>query len=296
MSPEELQPENAARSDQEQLKEMQTRARGLAAPLVDVGKRSFKDPDLLAALEKAASKLQDAGAIAASLTALRDDIRTFAKSVRESRAAGFGRVLAEFVQAQRAAGTEVREISTTVWRVGPIELEGDAAASRARARYAHREIDEWRPVASRSDLDSVLSEALARLERVEIDEAQLGAVFFEAYGVLALGGLESQGAARRVKLVELRREVHLAVLRRVLAKDADRPLGKVEFPSWAFAYNADRYRRIHRELPAQQRLSFETGSQQDHKVGLAVTMNGLDPKAEYKAFCYAEPTPAGDGQ
>lgn len=283
------------KTDGEKLKELQARAKSLSAALIELGKLSLKDPELLLVLDKTVARLSDADSFAAAITSLKVDGQSLSRAIRDARVQRFSSVLAEFIQARRAAGVEVREVATSMWRVGMLEIEGDPAGSRARARYAQQELDTWRPVTTRSDLERIASDATAALTASEIAPGELGRVFREAYEVLARGGLAGSGQGRRVRLVDLRREVHLAVLRQALLKpDGEKRVAKIIFPHWAFAYNADRYRRVQRDLPQSQRLNFETGSQQDHRNGLSVAMNGLDPKTDHKAYCYVEPTP-GEG-
>lgn len=280
------------KADLEKLKEIQAIAKKLAAPFTEIAAANLKDPQAVSELDKLVSRLPDAAAVTASVTALKSDALAAIRSIRDIRKKRFGRVLSEFIQAQRAAGIETREVGEAAWRVGRLEIEGDSAASRARAKYAKNEVMGWRAVATSADLGKLVEEANAALVSSEINEADLGPIFQDAYSYLSRSGQAGNQASRRVSLFDLRVEVHLAVLRKKLqTPDGEKKLAKSSFPAWAFAYNADRYRRIHHDLPAAQKLSFETGSQQDIKNGRNVVMNGLDAKQDLKSYCYVNLTP-----
>ena len=85
---------------------------------------------------------------------------------------------------------------------------------------------------------------------------------------------------------DLYRAFRVALVERELKQGRpDKKLAWAECPKWAFLYNLDRYRQLG-STAGEERLTFETGSQQDQVNGLGMTLNGLSQEQEYKVCCW----------
>lgn len=275
------------------LKTLQRDAQAIAKQFEGLAKLKPGDADALEHLEKALKSLPTGEQIARAVDELRNRGNAALSTARTTRAEGFGRIEAEFIRRQRETGVTVREAGNTSWRVGPFELELQRENSRARLLYNRDPMTSWKAIGSQQDLEKLIAEATKSLESAALPESELPDVLWDAYEHLRRANARADGGAVRVPLLEFFREIRVVLARHELRSGKpDRKLTRVELPRWAFLYNLDRYRRLLPNLPAERRLSFETGSQHDHQKGLAMVVNGLDANADYKPYCYVYSSPA----
>jgi len=91
-------------------------------------------------------------------------------------------------------------------------------------------------------------------------------------------------------MLDFYKEVRIALIRNCLVKKPTSKIDKyLDFPLWAFLYNLDIYRSL--EIPIEQKLGFQTGSQVESSKGLVI--NGLNPQDDYKVMCYVIPPCGG---
>lgn len=276
------------------LKALARDAQALSKPLEAIAKLKPGDAEALDRLQKALASLPTGEQLGHALNELRVRAETTLRDARAARAESFRRHEADFVREQRAAGTPVRESGSDSWRVGPLELELQREASKARLLYNRDPVTAWKPIGSREDLNGLVAAAHKNLEGAALPADALPELLWDAYEHLRRSAARQDAGAVRVPLNEFFREVRVALTRHELRSGKpDRKLTRTELPRWAFLYNLDRYRRMLPELPAERRLGFETGSQHDHQKGMAMVMNGLDANADYKSYCYVYAAPAG---
>lgn len=276
------------------LKGLQRDAQTLAKQFEPLAKLKPGDADALEVLEKALKALPTGQQIGVAVDELRSRGSAALAAARSTRADSFGRLEAEFIRHQRESGALLRESGNSSWRVGPVELELQRESSRARVLYNREAITAWKAVGSREDLERLLSGAIKNLESASLPESELPEVLWDAYEHLRRTHTRSDAGHVRVPLLDLFREVRVVLARHELRSGKpDRKLTRTDLPRWAFLYNLDRYRRMLPNLPADRRLSLETGSQHDHQKGRAMVVNGLDPNEDYKPYCYAYAAPAG---
>jgi len=148
-------------------------------------------------------------------------------------------------------------------------------------------VSAWSPIGKAEDLSSLVSGAIKKLSEWAIPDEDMSEIFWAAYEHLRQTSKGGAGSATRVPLPEFYKEVRVVMTRHELrAGKPDRKLSRSEFPKWAFLHNLDRYRRLVINLPADHRLTLETGSQNDHQKGMSMIVNGLDAKDDYKSYCY----------
>jgi hypothetical protein len=268
------------------IKSLQRDAVSIAKQFEAITKLKPSDPEVLEKLQKALASLTTGPQLAAAVEELKGRGQQHLAALRAARVEAFRRHEADFVRAARDTNQKVREVGGSAWRIGSLELEVQREASRARVHYNRDPVTKWTPIASRADLDGLLATASRALDLAGIAEDALPDVFWDAYEHLRRSH-PGAAAAARVPLPEFFREVRVSLARHELRTGKpDRKLTRTELPRWAFLYNLDRYRRLLPALPADRRLSFETGSQHDHQKGLAMVVNGLDAADDYKSYCY----------
>jgi hypothetical protein len=272
------------------LKSLQQDARQLSKLFEPLAKIKSSDAEVLIALERAIATLPAGEHVARVVEEMRERASQALSSAREARAANIGRHEAAYLHELRANSTPVRESGDGKWRIENLELEVQKESSRARLLYNHEVVVSWKAIGSVEDLKKLLAEGARKLEAAAIPEGLLPEIIWEAYESLSRTNKPAaprETSGKRVKLVDLYPEVRVVLTRRELRSGkADKRLANTEMPKWAFLFNLDRYRRLLPSLSVNRRLTFETGSQQDHAKGLAMAVNGLDPTAEYKSFCF----------
>lgn len=281
------EPTPPAFNESDELRALQRDARALIKQLEPFAKLKPGDAKALAELERATAALPPAAGVAAAVEELRARAEGTLKAGRASRTEGFRRVEADFIRDRREAGETTREAGNSSWRIGRLELEVDRARAQARALYNRQVVCPWLPVAEIEDMKRLLATASKHLDDAALPDDALMAVLTDAYDHLRSRARRTDASGVRIPLPDFYREVRVALARHELTTGkADRKLARAEFPMWAFLYNLDRYRRLANALPAEQRLNFETGSQHDHQKGIAMIVNGLDAKDDYKSYCY----------
>lgn len=258
----------------------------LAKPFQAVGKVNIDKAAGLDDLEGTLAKVPSTDTLRRAAEELRQRTESWLQRERKARREAFGRTEAELIHELRSSGEPLRELDSS-WRIGPLELQVRRESGQARALYNREQVVKWTPIASTTDLRTLLRKARADLERVAIPESTWVEVLWTSYENLA-GQSRATGinAAPRVHLRDLFRECRVELVRRELA--TGRPEQKLrfsEFPLWVYLYNLDVYRGLGSNLPAGRRLSFETGSQRESQAN-GLVLNGLDPTQDYKVYCY----------
>lgn len=268
------------------LKLLQRDARTLAKQLDVIAALKPNDAEVLDVLAKGLAKWPSGDQIGKAADELRARAEGLVATAQMSRSETIRQHEADFIRQQRAAGVTLREAGANSWRIASLELEFQRENSRARVLYNREILVPYKSVRSREDLEALVASAQKALSNSALPDDALPTIFWEAYEQLRTSS-QSTAAAVRVPLIDLYREVRVALVRHeIRSGKPDRKLLRTELPRWAFLYNVDLYRRIFPKLPVGHRLSFETGSQHDHQKGLAMIVNGLDASADYKSYCY----------
>jgi hypothetical protein len=275
------------------LKVLQRDAQTLERQLDGLAKLKPGDADALEKLQKALSSMPTGEKFARAIDELRSRAEVVLSTAKTARAEAFRRHEADFIRDQRAAGTPVRELNTS-WRVGPLELSFQRELSRARVLYNKEHVTAWTPIGSREDLEKLVSSAHKRLKSAALPADDLPDLMWETFEHARRTAERAGSGPERVPLVDFFRELRVVLARRELRGKPDRKLIRTEFPLWAFLYNVDQYRRMLPGVSSDRRLNFETGSQQDHKKGIAMPLNGLDANSEYKPYCYVRAAPSSE--
>lgn len=272
------------------LKALQRDAQVLQKQLDGLAKLKPGDADALEKLQKVLGSMPTGEQFVRAINELRSRAETVLSTAKTARAEAFRRHEADFIRDQRAAGTPVRELDNS-WRVGPLELSFQRELSRARVLYNKAQVTAWTAIGSREDLEKLVSNAHKRLKNAALPTEALPELLWEAFQHARRTSERAGSVPERVPLVDFFRELRVVLTRRELRGKPDRKLTRTEFPLWAFLYNVDQYRRMLPGVSSDRRLNFETGSQQDHKKGIAMPLNGLDANSEYKSYCYVRAAP-----
>ena len=220
--------------------------------------------------------------IAASIEAARKAIEVGVATEKERRAASYGAVLASFIAASRDLGRTVREAEG--WRVDELELRTRPSEARVGFFYNRLQIGTWQGVGSIEDLERAYRSALEKLGQHDIAQDVLAEAVWDAYCCL---DVRSRKSTASVQIRDLHRELRAALVRYELRAKPDKPIKGSELPGWAFLHNLDRYREFGASIPADKRVTFQTGSQADtQRIG--VTLNGLRADEEYRTYCYLQ--------
>ena len=241
-------------------------------------------------LERALETLGDVDTFVAALGDLADQARRLVREAHARRADDLRAAVAGYLR--ESGRTDVRETAIG-WRISRVELELKPDTGEIRGLYNREPLTEWLPASEPRHVHECLSRAEALLDKAAIPIDSLASSFIEACEYLESRREGLNLAPRRIALKDMLDEVRLIRARTALAakkrRDAE---AAVQMPLWALLYNADLYRASAPNLPADERLMFETGSTNETKrIGL--TLNGLDPARDYQRFCYVRRTSSG---
>jgi hypothetical protein len=279
-------PKGSATDEKVAWKAIQAEFRRLISHLEPFTVLKLSDPEGPDQVLAALNKLPEPELFARVVADLRQHADSIAQSVSRARREAFGRVEAEFIRGLRDTGHTVRELASG-WRIGPLELEVRREQARVRFLYNHEPLSGWTVV---SDLDTMRAEerkALTLLRSAAIAEEELIDLFWDAYRACASRSDVTRGA-QEVHVQEFYMELRLEQIRRELRSGKpDRKLKQTELPRWTFLYYVDSYRALRTEVPAPRRLGFQTGAMAESQTG--ITINGLDPEAEYRRVVYVTP-------
>jgi len=268
-------------------KEIQKQWKQLIKPFEQTSKLVCGGLEGVDKLEKELHKLPSGEGLAAAVEDLRERTHGLVHQVRHNAAEEFGGIEAAFIKEARDEERPPREL-VSGWRLGPFELAVHRERAQARLLYNHEELIPWRHITSRKELDGLMDEGYELLRAHEIDLGEWIEVVWEAHSNLVNERRhDTTGRLDRVPILDFYREVRVTRIRRELATGRiGKKLKYAELPQWAFLYNLDCYRQAVREIDREHLLGFETGSQKEQRERKGLTLNGLDPRDEYKTFCY----------
>lgn len=274
-------------SESETIKDALAQYSKTLLPLQAIAKTKPNNPDALDALEKALEQLPPSDRIGAAIEEQRRALQTLVSSIRGARVEEFRRGEAEFVRAAREAGTHCRE-QNEGWRIGPLSWQFRRSESKARVLYNHEVLIDWEPIVGAEGFARLESRAIKQLESAAMSDELLTSVFWAAYNEERTRR-EAQNASKPgvIPILDFYRAVRASLTwHELLGQRPDRRLKFGELCRWQFLYNLDRYRSLSRAMPADRRLSFQTGSQQQDARGQCVTVNGLEADGDYKTMCF----------
>jgi hypothetical protein len=259
--------------------------RKVVAPLRAIAELKPRQPDILDKLDQALARLASGESVGKTVEALRAKGREVIARGRRQRVEEFKRIEAEFIRRSRDENHVVRE-SAEGWRLGPLELQVRREQAQCRTLYNREVLLDWSRVATLDDIQQISAKSLELLKKWLLPESTLADSFWEAYEECrARRRAAEKGNPDVVPLLDFYRELRLALARHDLAQRPDKKFSYPEFPKWAFLHNLDVYMSRSSSLPADRRLTLQTGSQQEtRRIGMVV--NGLDARQEYKAVCF----------
>lgn len=259
----------------------------LLAPIVQATKVDLKAPDSVEKLRRLLEKFPDPSAYEDAKNVLQDSIAKLASS----HMTHFRKALTGFINDAKANGDSVRE-GDNAWRVGSIELQLKANDPEVRFLYNKEVVLDWQTAHSRKELDAVHEQAVKLLADAELSDRQ--AIFREALQrLVAFRKYKGELSAERVPINDFYKEVRSELLRKAMqTKGAARKPITSDFPLWMFLYNFDRHLR---EQNGNFHMFVETGSQADTSKGMALILNGLDARNDYKQYCFVKPGTQANG-
>ncbi|MGQ4807433.1 hypothetical protein NKDENANG_00781 [Candidatus Entotheonellaceae bacterium PAL068K] len=259
----------------------------LAKPLQDVAKAKVSKATGLDELARALDRVPAGETLQRAVEELRERTNAWLRHEREIRQQAFRRLEAELIRELRNAGQALKELDNS-WRIGRLALEVGRDRARSRALYNGEQVIAWKAIATTDDLQALLKQADAQLDKQTVPTEVWVNVLWSAYSNLRQhASTLSADSAPRVPIREMFRECRIELVRKELSsgQPGKRLTRYSDFPKWAFLYNLDRYRSLGSQVPENRRLAFETGSQvETNRIGF--TLSGLDPMQNYKIFCY----------
>jgi len=240
--------------------------------------------DKLDAYQKSLPKGSDIGALI-------DEISLKLKNTsmkNQYRAKYFQPLINQFLESLRAKKMDYRTIENTLFRVGWFEMETQPATATIQISFDKNVILPWRPVQNLEDIESCFQECTKKLKDTEIPLDNFSTMLYQGYRRLrAKQEKERKPNPQFVLLRTLHEEILIELFRLQVKgkKNLNAKFKEIFFPEWAFQYNLERYRSQMSEIPEEQRLLFETGSQADTER-FGIVLNGLSAQSDYKKFCY----------
>jgi hypothetical protein len=274
-------------SEKGELQALQAEFRRLAAFLDAFTKVRANDAAALDQLGTALKRLPPGLQFGQAVDEVRAKATEFFDRTQRERIEKFRRLETEFIKNKQAANESVRQTAAG-WRVGPLELEVKREQGRAHFLYNHEPLTDWVAIAGAEDLVKLEQRASKQLTDVALPEGILVDVLWDSFRS-GLERLRVQGKdARSVPIRELYREVRVSLVRHELSEHKpDRRLQKyLDFPVWAFLYNLDRYVALGSQVPTGKHLGLESGSMDEVKRGLGMSVNGLDAQQDYRTVCH----------
>jgi hypothetical protein len=241
--------------------------------------------DSLGESERILERPEDSASVADALHKLR--VRSL-EAVRETQQAlrmAFNGLEAAFIRSQREKAMSLRETASG-WRIGKIELELRREQAQARALYNHEVVIGWKSIAAAGDLESLVTSALAALDKYLIPARDLFTTVWAAYQDASVRTEAKEGL---LPIDTFIRAVRLELLRRELESGRpDKRLKRAEFPLAALLHNLDLFRKAQAADRTPRQLLFQTGSQREQQKGLGAVLSGLDAREDYKVYCYVK--------
>lgn len=256
----------------------------LCQPLKLIEKVKLDQVDGLDKLEKAISQFPDTQTLIGSIGEWLGKAKLYVEAEKKRRSESFGRVVGEFIRAQREIGVTVREFSLSQWRVGPFEIKFRPTQSQVAYFYNQEILQTWANVTTAQDLSKLTAKMENKLKTNVLPADTFRHTLLEAHQYLQ-EKQEKSGVMnfRSVLAGELVKETKVVLYRKWLEKK----LPKLNDDSlWVFLYNLDLYFAHLEQVPPSERLSRETGSQHEIRQGKGIVLNGLEANEDYKIVCY----------
>lgn len=259
----------------------------LERTFADFKKINFNDDDFIDQIERYAQRIPDPSDLATQLEAFKKELDTHVRESKKARADNFRTVFNDYLSRIQKDQKPYRLIDKSTLRVGMLQVQTDPKKASVQFLFNRKVLLTGKNILSADDMVKYENECLKMLEKAEISEQDIGDIFYRAYlNALRKRRKEKSFNPSYVPIVDFYTEVHVELFRQQLLgkKSGSTDSITVSFPIWAFLYNMDCYRKM-RNISENKRLFFETGSQVETKKN-GVVLNGLDPKADYKMFCY----------
>lgn len=244
------------------------------------------DEDSIEKIEKILQNFPVSSDLATQIEAIRSALDIHIQESRRIRAENFNSVFNEYLNNLQKSQRPYRLVDKNTLRVEMLQLQTDPKRASIQFLFNKRELMPWKHVVCSNDIVRYENECIGMLKKSEVPEKNIGDIFYRAY----LNALRKKRSEKNthpdfIQIVDFYEEVQIELFRQQLhtKKSGDNGI-TISFPIWAFLYNVDRYRKM-RNVPDKSRLIFETGSQTETKKN-GVVLNGLDPKSDYKMFCY----------
>jgi hypothetical protein len=253
----------------------------------DIKKIDTNDERSLEKLEKCLQKFPVSSELITQIEVIRSNLDNHIRESKRLRVKNFNSIFNEYLNHLQKSQRTYRLIDKNTLRIEMLELKTDPNRASIRFLFNKKELMPWKNVINTDDIVRYEGECCKMLINIEIPEKEIVDIFYRAYlNALRTKRGEKSTNSSFIQIKELYEEVQIELFRQKLSL---KNLGSsktitISFPMWAFLYNLDCYRKMH-NISDKNRLFFETGSQIETKKN-GVVLNGLDPKSDYKMFCY----------
>lgn len=244
------------------------------------------DEDSIEKLERYLQKIPGSSDLATQVEAIRNDLDIYIKKTKKERANNFSAVFNDYLDRIQKSQRPYRLIDKNTLRAEMLQIQANPQKASVQFLFNKKVLMPWKHVLCADDVVKYENECLGMLKKAVIPEQEIEDVFYRAYlNALRKRRKEKSFNPSYVPIVDFYTEVQVELFRqKLLNKASGADNITISFPIWAFLYNLDRYRKM-RNISENKRLFLETGSQVETKKN-GMVLNGLDPKADYKMFCY----------
>lgn len=252
----------------------------------ELKKIDSNDADSIGKIEKILQNFPSASDLAAQIEVVRNALDIHIRESKKVRAENFNYVFNEYLNNLQQSQRPYRLIDKNTLRIEMLELQTDPKRASIQFLFNKKRLMPGKNVACSEDIVRYETECMGMLKKAEVPEKEIGDIFYRAYlNALRKKRREKNTNADFIQIIDFYEEVQVELFRQQLHVKRSVDSGiTINFPIWAFIYNLDRYRKL-RKIPDKSRLILETGSQAETKKN-GVVLNGLDPKSDYKMFCY----------
>jgi hypothetical protein len=262
------------------IKELQKELKQIFKPLFALTDVKAGDADSLSTLQKQLKLLPDEGAFGQ----LKQKYLPTIQAILDETMQEYKKHETSFLRKAKEKGSDIREVSQG-WRVGSLLMETKPTEGKVRFCYNRVPLTPYIAVTGPASIEEAEKQALQMLEAAVIDQERLTQWMWIAYKK-TVAAKHNQLEGQAVLIHEFAEEFLLMALK---DKEYTKNIGmngKSELPLWIFLYNLDRYRLLGGQIPFNQRIGLQTGSQQEVSKGLGLTVNGLFADQDYKTMCY----------
>ncbi len=269
--------------EKREIEEVIKRFKKLDSMILPITKLKPNDPSAVEILDKTIKNISNGITISTSLEEAIIAAKEVIVKVQKQRIEKVKRHEAELINSLKDENVSVREINQG-WRIGKLTLNLKPDIAKARILYNEQEVIPWEPVTGKESLINLLDKGNKKLEDLLIPVADLPEIVWDTY--LRCSHIRGEKKAI-IPVGEYFIELRLTIIKKMLQRNPGAKITSyLEFPLWAFLYNMDVYRSIAKDLLDGKRIGFQTGSQTETSANKGFTFGGLNPRDDFKIYCY----------